>query len=54
MSNQCISPNKYDDGTPHPGGCKKNTATSIHGRCLACGFQKFPSTVLEARAAKRR
>ncbi len=29
--------------------CKRETATSIHGRCRECGFQKFPSATLEAR-----
>ena len=29
--------------------CHDYTPTSIHGRCV-CGYQKFPSTVLEKRA----
>ena len=33
--------------------CKHVTPTSIHGRCSNCGYQKFPSTALDARSKRR-
>lgn len=47
---------EYGSWCPHccKGKKEAKTATSIHGSCLECGFQKFPSKYRHSQVRERR